>query len=270
MRRFYRIQPVQVHHPHLRRPMSSRQSAYHHPLMHDAHHNRRIPNTKRGERWSTPLLGASSISIKHYTSTSVPLLRVGYCLFCAHMSMLLDAVIQHGIDDASRQRCTLPYTMGDYHQVLSRLAQWQWNVIMFPLSPVVCTVVDDDRLPICLAMWQWKICFSSANQTAIIEKGWGHAANWTNKKWCEISCKLVLPSHKISIYEYVLIPHFQRLPHTSYGKTLFFRYWRNLLQQQGMVAVQSYAHYNTTQKRCEKMRSSLKCVVQVQHELTVI
>ena len=51
-------------------------------------------------------LGTSSISTKHYTD----------------MSMLLHYVIQHGIDGAHRQWCTLPYTMGDYHQVLSRLA----------------------------------------------------------------------------------------------------------------------------------------------------
>ena len=51
-------------------------------------------------------LGASSISTKHYTE----------------MTMLLDYVIQHGIDGAHRQLCTLPYKMGDYHQVLSRLA----------------------------------------------------------------------------------------------------------------------------------------------------
>ena len=38
------------------------------------------------------------------------------------MSMLLDSVIQHGVDGADCQWCTLPYTMGDYHQVLSRLA----------------------------------------------------------------------------------------------------------------------------------------------------
>ena len=38
------------------------------------------------------------------------------------MSMLLDSVIQHGIDGAHRQWCTLPFTMGDYQQVLSRLA----------------------------------------------------------------------------------------------------------------------------------------------------
>ena len=49
---------------------------------------------------------------------------------------------------------------------------------------------------------------------------------------CEIPFKLVLPSHKISIGEDVLTPHFHRLPHTCYGKTLFFRYWRNLLHQQ--------------------------------------
>ena len=51
-------------------------------------------------------LGARSISSKHYTD----------------MSMLLDYVIQRGIDGAHRQWCTLPCTMGDYHQVLSRLA----------------------------------------------------------------------------------------------------------------------------------------------------
>ena len=66
---------------------------------------------------------------------------------------------------------------------------------------------------------------------------------------CEISCKLVLPSHKISNYEDVLTPHFHRLPHTCNGKTLFFRNWMNLLQQQGIVSVQSYAHHNATHKR---------------------
>ena len=49
-----------------------------------------------------------------------------------------------------------------------------------------------------------------------------------------------------------------------------FRYWRNLLQQQGIVAVHSYTHYNATHKRSEKRRSSLKWVVQVQPGLTVI
>ena len=47
------------------------------------------------------------------------------------MSMLFDSVIQHGIDGAHRQWCTLSYTMGDYHHVLSRLALCQWN-ICFP------------------------------------------------------------------------------------------------------------------------------------------
>ncbi len=87
---------------------------------------------------------------------------------------------------------------------------------------------------------------------------------------CEIHCKLVLPSHKISIGEDLLIPPFHRLPHTCYGKTLFFRYWRNLLHQQGIVAVHSYAHYNVTHMRREKRQSSLKWVVYVQPDLTVI
>ena len=42
VRRFCRIQPVQMHHPHLIRPVPSRQSSCHHPLMHAAHLNRRI------------------------------------------------------------------------------------------------------------------------------------------------------------------------------------------------------------------------------------
>ena len=41
MRRFFHLQPLQMHHPHLRRPVPSRQSACHHPLMHSAPHNRR-------------------------------------------------------------------------------------------------------------------------------------------------------------------------------------------------------------------------------------
>ena len=107
MGRFCRIQPVQMHHHNLRREMSSRQSACHHPLMHDAAHNRQISDTKRGERWRAPYLrcslelllrhghlnvfsirstldvaiwrkcsasyalGASSISTKHYTDKSM-------------------------------------------------------------------------------------------------------------------------------------------------------------------------------------------------------
>ena len=34
------------------------------------------------------------------------------------MSMLLDSVMQHGIDGAHHQWCTMPYKMGDYQQVL--------------------------------------------------------------------------------------------------------------------------------------------------------
>ena len=124
MRRFCRNQPVQMHLPHLQRPMSSIQSAYHHPLIHDAHddittggfpirseesdearHICCVPlelllrhghlsvfsirSTLDVATWrkgsASYALGASSTSTKHYTSTSVPLIRVGYCLFCAHI-----------------------------------------------------------------------------------------------------------------------------------------------------------------------------------------
>ena len=50
-------------------------------------------------------LGASSISTKHYTD----------------MSMLLHDVIQHGIDGAHRQWCTLPYTMGSSRSISADL-----------------------------------------------------------------------------------------------------------------------------------------------------
>ena len=122
MRRFCRSQ--QMHLPHLRCPMSSIQSAYHHPLIHDAHDDittggfpirseesdearhiccvplerllrhghlsvfsiRSTLDVATWRKWSASYaLGASSTSTKHYTSTSVPLIRVGYCLFCAHI-----------------------------------------------------------------------------------------------------------------------------------------------------------------------------------------
>ena len=41
-------------------------------------------------------------------------------------------------------------------------------------------MADCHHMPIRLAMWQWKIGFSIANQTATTEKGQGHAANWTH------------------------------------------------------------------------------------------
>ena len=75
---------------------------------------------------------------------------------------------------------------------------------------------------------------------------------------------------RLVFYEDVFTQHFHRLPHICNGKTLFFRYCRNLLQQQRIVAVHSYIHYNATHKRRDKRRSSLKWIVQVQPELTVI
>ena len=56
------------------------------------------------------------------------------------MSMLLDSVIQHGIDGAHRQWFTLPYTMGDYHQVLSRASTVTMEY-MFPFHQWCMVVV---------------------------------------------------------------------------------------------------------------------------------
>ena len=83
---------------------------------------------------------------------------------------------------------------------------------------------------------------------------------------CEIPFKLVLPSHKISIGEDVLTPHFHRLPHTCYGKTLLFRYWRNLLHQQFTATLTTMLLTWDTRKRW----SSFKWVAQVEPDLTVI
>ena len=212
MRRFCRIQLVQMHLPHLPRPMSSIQSAYHHQLMHDAHHNWLIPDTKWGERWSAPYLrcsprtvietwGLECIFYKKHSGCCDK--AKALCILCTgsvvrihqtlyghirttsscrllfvlrtDMSMLLDSVIQHGVDGVHSQWFTLPYTM-----LLSRLAQWQWN-ICFPSASCMCRwCLTVTIMPIRLAMWQWKICFSTANQTAITEKVRGHAANWTH------------------------------------------------------------------------------------------
>ena len=153
MRRFRRSQPVQMHHPHLRRPMSPGQSAYHHPLMHlttggypirseesdEAHHICRDPLKL--------LLRHGYLSVCFYKNFSgcCDMAKV-LCILCTgsvvhihktlhehirttssckllfvlrtYMAMLLDSVIQHGIDGAHCQWCTPPYTMGDYHQVL--------------------------------------------------------------------------------------------------------------------------------------------------------
>ena len=50
MRRLCRFQPVQMHQSLLQRPMPSTQSAYRHLLMHDAFHDRRLSDAKRGEQ----------------------------------------------------------------------------------------------------------------------------------------------------------------------------------------------------------------------------
>ena len=39
---------------------------------------------------------------------------------------------------AHGQWCTLSYTMGDYHRVPSRVAQWQWNICFHSASCVYC------------------------------------------------------------------------------------------------------------------------------------
>ena len=159
VRRFCRIQPVQMHYPHLRRPVPSRESACHHPLMHAAHLNRRIQMRRESdeahhyllcsprtliETWALEcvfykkyygccdmakvlyiLCTGSVVHIhqtlyEHIRTTSS--CRLLFVLRTDIMSMLLDYVIQHGLDGAHCQWYTLLYTMGDYHQVLSRLA----------------------------------------------------------------------------------------------------------------------------------------------------
>ena len=87
---------------------------------------------------------------------------------------------------------------------------------------------------------------------------------------CEIPCKLVHHLTKLVFMKTSSPRTFTDfLTHAIYyGKTLFFRYWRNLLRQQSNVAVHSYAHYKATHMIREKRRSSLKWVVQVRPDLT--
>ena len=121
VRRFCCIQPVQMPHPNLIRPVPSRQSACHHQLMHAAHLNRWIHVRSDSDEAHHYLLCSprtliETLALEYvfykkysgccdmakvlcilctgivvhihqtlYTSTSVPLRRVGYCLFCAHI-----------------------------------------------------------------------------------------------------------------------------------------------------------------------------------------
>ena len=139
VRRFCGIQPVQMHHPRLRRPVPSRQSACHNPLIHAAPLNRRIHVRSKSDEghhcvplelllrhghlsmfsmiitldvatWrkcsASYALGASSISTKpnimHEHIRTTPSCRLLFVLR-TDMSMLLDSAIQHGIDGAHRQ-----------------------------------------------------------------------------------------------------------------------------------------------------------------------
>ena len=159
---FCRIHPVQMHHPHLIRLVPSRQSACHRPLMHAAHLNPRIQMRSESDEAHHYLLcsprtlieawvlecvlykkysgccdmGENALHLMHWERPPYPPntihehIRRPYHFSCSllfvlrtYMSMLLDYVIQHGIDGAHRQLCTLSYMMGDYHQVLSRLEQ---------------------------------------------------------------------------------------------------------------------------------------------------
>ena len=80
----------------------------------------------------------------HEHIRTTPSCRLLFVLRTYITTMLLDYVIQHGIDGAHRQWCTLPYTMGHYHQVLSRLALWQWN-ICFPSTNGVWLLSSDAK-----------------------------------------------------------------------------------------------------------------------------
>ena len=138
VRRFCGIQLVQMHHPHLRRPVPSRQSACHHPLMHAAHLNRRIQMRSESDEAHHYLLCSPRTLIETWTLECVFYKKYSgccdmanvLCILCtgsvAHVhlhehirttsscrllfvlrtdvSMLLDSVIQHNIDGAHCQQ----------------------------------------------------------------------------------------------------------------------------------------------------------------------
>ena len=104
---------------------------------------------------------------------------------------------------------------GCCHRVPSRVAQCQWNICFPSTSCVYCC-----RWWLTITRCQFAYqCDNgkyisppqSIQQSLIRARGMQPI-----ELICQIPCKLALPSHKISIYENVLTPHFHRLPHTCY------------------------------------------------------
>ena len=135
----------------------------------------------------------------------------------------------------------------------------------------MCTVIDDG----------WLSPYANSPSNVTMENRFLYCKPNSNHRkgsgaCCQLNSYMKYPaSSSYHLTRLVLMktsspPHFHRLPRTCHGKSLFFRYRRNLLHQQGIVAVHSYAHYNATHMRREKRRSSFKWVVRVQPDLTVI
>ena len=131
-------------------------------------------------------------------------------------------------------------------------------------------MADCHPMPIRLAMRQWNIiCFSTANQTAITERGRWHAAieliiyvKYPASSSYHLKILLFMKTSSPRTFTAVLILATAR--RCSFATEGTFSNSSVLLQFTSTLAK------NTTRERCENGRSSLKWVVQVQPDLTQI
>ena len=86
---FCRIQPVQMHHPHLRRLVPSRQSACRHPLMHAAHLNRRIQMRRESDEANHYLLCSPRTRIESWALVCVLYKNLKKYSGCCDMAKVL-------------------------------------------------------------------------------------------------------------------------------------------------------------------------------------
>ena len=121
---------------------------------------------------------------------------------------------------------------GCCHRVPSRIALRQWNICFPSASCMYCcrSWLTVTIMPIRLAM---ENMFLYRKPNSNHRKGSG--------AYCQLNSHVKYPASS-SYHIKILV-----------FKTAIFCYWRNLLQQQGIIAVHSYIHYNATHTIREKM-----------------
>ena len=132
---------------------------------------------------------------------------------------------------------------------------------------VLWMMADCHHMPIRLVMSQWNICFSTANHTAITGKGGGM-----------LQLNSYVKYHASSSYHLtrlVFMKTFSPCTFTAVltratAKRCSFATGGTFSNSRASLQFTATLANNTTRERCEKRRSSLKWVVQVQPDLTDI